>query len=160
MTISGEDAGGSDVETIPVVRIYDLDQIKPGTMYIKRIYTNVIKGGYIRSYQATRYFDDMYGTDPLHTLVPFNNTDVNEPSRTFYEMCPRWYKKPAVKQEPQRPQIDEDDEPDFDEDDDDMPFFEEETAKRSAEADAFFESLKKQQEESKLFAPMKKKGKK
>lgn len=161
MTINGEDAGGSDVETIPVVRISDLDQIKPGTMYIKRIYTNVIKGGYIRSYQATRYFDDMYGTDPLHTLVPFNNTDVNEPSRTFYEMCPRWYKKPAVKQEPQRPQIDEDDEPDFDEDeDDDMPFFDEETAKRSAEADAFFESLKKQQEESKLFAPMKKKGKK
>ncbi len=153
-TINGEDGGGSDLETIPVVRISDLDKIKPGTMYIKRIYTNVIKGGYIRSYQALRFFDDLYNSNPLKEVAPFNTTDIQEPSRTFYGMCPKWYKKPKKEVEEEMPFFDEDD------DDDDMPFFDEETTQKSAEADAFFESLKKQQEENKLFAPMKKKGKK
>ena len=145
MTVNGEDAGGSEVETIPVVRISDLDKIKPGTMYIKRIYTNVIKGGYIRSYQATRFFEDMYGTDPLHTLVPFNNTDINEPSRTFYEMCPRWYKKPK-KPAPVVERFEEEDE--------------EEDDSSGDAVDQFFQKLKEEQqrENPELYAPLKKKG--
>ena len=145
MTVNGEDAGGSEVETIPVVRISDLDKIKPGTMYIKRIYTNVIKGGYIRSYQATRFFEDMYGTDPLHTLVPFNNTDINEPSRTFYEMAPRWYKKPK-KPAPVVERFEEEDE--------------EEDDSSGDAVDQFFQKLKEEQqrENPDLYAPLKKKG--
>ena len=145
MTVNGEDAGGSEVETIPVVRISDLDKIKPGTMYIKRIYTNVIKGGYIRSYQATKFFEDMYGTDPLHTLVPFNNTDINEPSRTFYEMAPRWYKKPK-KPAPVVERFEEEDE-------------EEDNSSGDA-VDQFFQKLKEEQqrENPDLYAPLKKKG--
>lgn len=160
MTINGEDAGGSEVETLPVVRISDLDKIKPGTMYIKRIYTNVIKGGYIRSYQATRFYEDMYGTDPLHTLVPFNNTDVNGPSRTFYEMAPRWYKKPKNP----APVVEEFDDEDFDDEDfDDEEFEETETeAKETKEdiIDEFFKQLKAEQDKENpdLYSPLKKKG--
>ena len=142
-TVNGEDAGGSDVETIPVVCISDLDQIKPGTMYIKRIYTNVIKGGYIRSYQATRFFDDMYNTNPLYNIAPFNNNDINDPSRTFYDLCPRWYKRPK-KVTPRAH------ESSFDENDDD----EEESIK------SYFEKMKEQQrkENPELYVPLKKKG--
>lgn len=162
-TINGEDGGGSDLETVPVVRISDLDKIKPGTMYIKRVYTNVIKGGYIRSYQAQRYFDDLYTSNPLKEVAPFNTVDINEPSRTFYDMCPSWYKQP--KDEPKKLE-DLEFEEDVDEEEgeeEDLAPEDKEVINRSAQADAFFEALKQQQieqEEKKLFDPLKKKGKK
>ena len=134
MTVVSDES--DQLETTPVIRISDLDKIKPGTMYIKRIYTNVIKGGYIRSYQAQRYFDDLYGTDPLYTLVPFNGSDIDDPERTFYEMCPRWYKKPEKKVEPKP-----------------------EPARESVDVRDFYEKLKLQQEQENqdLYSPLKKK---
>ena len=99
MTITNEEEGRPDTETVPVVRISDLDKIKPGTMYIKRIYTNVIRGGYIRSYQATKYFTDLYNTQPLNEIAPFNDVDVSDPKRTFYQVCPSWYKEPEIEPE-------------------------------------------------------------
>ena len=78
-------------------------------------------------------------------------------------MCPSWYKQP--KDEPQKLddlELEEDVDEEEDEEEDLTPE-DKEVINRSAQADAFFEALKQQQieqEEKKLFDPLKKKGKK
>lgn len=86
--------GGQALNQLLVVNISDLDKIEPGVMYIKRINTNVIRGGYIRGYQAAAagYFTNMYSGDPLIEYTPFNNVIPDEDSRVFFPVCPPWYK--------------------------------------------------------------------
>lgn len=87
----------NELEQAPVVNISDLDKIQPGVMYIKRINTNVIKGGYIRGYQAAAsgFFKHMFDGDPINTIAPFNSIVPDEDKRTYFPACPIWYKPKA-----------------------------------------------------------------
>ena len=84
-------------------------------MYIKRIYRNVIRGGYIRSYQAAEmgYYEDFYNTTPLKDIVPYNATIPDEAERTYYPAAPSWYGKGDDKLEAEE-EDDDDDDFDFD----------------------------------------------
>ena len=113
---------------VPVLSIHDLDKIEPGELYIKRIYTDVVKGGYIRSYQAaaTGSYTDMYDTKPLISIVPMNLIIPNDDSRTYFPGCPVWYRPKSAKARMSTDE-EEDDDDDifddlFDDDDDDMSF--------------------------------------
>ena len=64
----------NDVIEIPVVQITNLDQIKPGEMYTKRIYSPILKCSFIRSYQCAQQgiFKDFYNAQAEEELIPLN----------------------------------------------------------------------------------------
>ena len=63
-----------DVVEIPVVQITSLDQIQPGEMYTKRIYSPILKCSFIRSYQCANQgiFKDFYNAQAEDQLIPLN----------------------------------------------------------------------------------------
>lgn len=64
----------NDVVEIPVVPITSLDQIKPGEMYTKRIYSPILKCSFIRSYQCAQQgiFKDFWNNKAEEDLIPLN----------------------------------------------------------------------------------------
>lgn len=81
----------NDIIDVPLVPPTVLDIIRPGEMYIKRIYTPVIMAQYIRSYIMTENGDFPYNTsDGLELYAPYNNEPF---SSARYSYPPE--KKPA-----------------------------------------------------------------
>lgn len=74
----------NSVTTVPLVRLSDLDQIKPGKMFIKRINCPVVESQYIRSYICGQQniFKDFnnYGLD---RLAPISNESFNLSKYTY-----------------------------------------------------------------------------
>ena len=83
----------SDFVEIPVVKVSALDQIKPGEMYTKRIYSPVIKCSYIRSYQCASLgaFKDFYDKDAFKDLTPINLVIPDDEKHTFESIMPQSY---------------------------------------------------------------------
>ncbi|MCR5078661.1 MAG: type IV secretory system conjugative DNA transfer family protein [Bacilli bacterium] len=79
--------------TVPVVPTSDLDLIKPGEIFIKRIYSPVVKGGYIRSYVCAKYgyFEDFRDEYAVRDFAPFNSILPNDEEHTYKGV--RTYKK-------------------------------------------------------------------
>ena len=68
----------SEIVDVPLVSVGSLDLIRPGEMYIKRIYTPVIRGQYIRSYIMTENGDFPYReAKGLSTYAPYNIEPVS-----------------------------------------------------------------------------------
>ena len=78
----------NDIIDVPLVPPTVLDIIKPGEMYIKRIYTPVIMAQYIRSYIMTANGDFPYKeANGLKVLAPYNTEPISHDK----------YKYPPVK---------------------------------------------------------------
>lgn len=78
----------NDIIDVPLVPPTVLDIIRPGEMYIKRIYTPVIMAQYIRSYIMTGNGDFPYNTsDGLELYAPYNTEPISHDK----------YKYPPVK---------------------------------------------------------------
>ncbi len=68
----------NDIIEVPLVPPTVLDIIRPGEMYIKRIYTPVIMAQYIRSYIMTENGDFPYrNSDGLDLFAPYNNEPIS-----------------------------------------------------------------------------------
>ncbi len=91
-----------DLVQVPVVQISALDQIIPGEMYTKRIYSPVIKCSFIRSYQCANIgvFKDFYDTRAFEELVPINKIVPNDSEHTFEQIMPKSYFKHKASTEP------------------------------------------------------------
>ena len=88
--LSGQKAKLAEV---PVVAISSLDRIIPGEMYVKRIYTPVIKSSFIRSYQCANVgiFNHFYDMRAVEDLVPLNRVIPDDEEHTFEGVMPRSY---------------------------------------------------------------------
>ena len=107
----------NDFVEIPVVKVSALDQIKPGEMYTKRIYSPVLKCSYIRSYQCANlgYFKDFYDNKAFDDLTPINLTIPDDVEHTFEEIMPKaYFDQKAAKQNGQVQEDDEDEDEEFD----------------------------------------------
>lgn len=71
--------------TVPVVPVSDLDLIKPGQIFLKRIYSPVVKGEYIRSYVCANYgfFKDFRDEFAIRDFAPFNSVLPNDKAHTY-----------------------------------------------------------------------------
>ena len=68
----------NDIIEVPLVPPTVLDIIRPGEMYIKRIYTPVIMAQYIRSYIMTENGDFPYAkSNGLDLFAPYNNEPIS-----------------------------------------------------------------------------------
>ena len=68
----------NEIIEVPLVPTTVLDIIRPGEMYIKRIYTPVIMAQYIRSYIMTANGDFPYkNSDGLDLFAPYNNEPIS-----------------------------------------------------------------------------------
>ncbi len=84
----------NDIIEVPLVPPTVLDIIRPGEMYIKRIYTPVIMAQYIRSYIMTENGDFPYNkSNGLDLFAPYNNEPI---SSAKYKYPPE--KKPPEEQ--------------------------------------------------------------
>ena len=73
-----------EITSIPLVSITNLDLIKPGNMYVKRIYTPVIMAQFIRSYLMTENGDFPYREAlGLERCAPFNLEPISSEKYTF-----------------------------------------------------------------------------
>ena len=117
----------NDVVEIPVVQITNLDQIKPGEMYTKRIYSPILKCSFIRSYQCAQQgiFKDFYNAQAEEELIPLNYAIPDDlvhsylPVLTDVEvrrLCPPQPRQSQQRRDPRRRFFEEDDE-----DEDDIP---------------------------------------
>lgn len=85
----------ADLVEVPVVAISSLDRIIPGEMYVKRIYSPVIKSSFIRSYQCANVgvFKNFYDTKAIEELVPINRVIPDDEEHTFEDVMPYTYFK-------------------------------------------------------------------
>ncbi len=69
------------LEKVAVIPISDLDKIKEGQNYVKRIYSPVILSQYVRSYMCANNgdFADFYDDKAIRDLAPINNLSYNSP---------------------------------------------------------------------------------
>ena len=107
----------NDFVEIPVVQVSALDQIQPGEMYTKRIYSPVLKCSYIRSYQCANLgaFKDFYDSRAFNDLTPINLTIPDDEKHTFEAIMPRsYFDQKQAKMNGQQSLDDEDDDEEFD----------------------------------------------
>jgi len=73
---------------VPVLPVSELDLIKPGEMFVKRLYTPAIKTKYIRSYTCAQYgyFKDFFGDDAVRLFAPVNRQSYNDPKYKFSKL--------------------------------------------------------------------------
>ncbi len=79
--ISALNPDKTDMTQVEVLPISDLDLIKPGDMFVKRLYKPVIESQYIRSYFCAQlgYFKHFYDTRAIRDFTPINiNSFYNE----------------------------------------------------------------------------------
>lgn len=86
----------AELTEVPVLPITALDLIKPGELYIKRIYEPVIKGEFIRSYQLAlldvfKYYHDK---NAYKDIAPLNNASPNDSKHSYPLFNFRTYKIP------------------------------------------------------------------
>ena len=110
----------NDFVQIPVVQVSALDQIKPGEMYTKRIYSPVLKCSYIRSYQCAEVgvFKDFYDNKAFEDLTPINLGVPDDEEHTYLPIMPKAYldklqEKKGTQQSMNGDEWDDDDEFDF-----------------------------------------------
>ena len=74
----------NEIIDVPLIPTNALDLIKPGEMYIKRIYTPVIMARYIRSYIMTANGDFAYkAANGLREFTPYNSEPISSPKYTY-----------------------------------------------------------------------------
>ena len=74
-----------NLEEVKVVPISDLDLIKVGQMYTKRIYSPVISTSFLRSYLAAKagFYEDFALSDAYIRFAPINLVSYNDKAHTF-----------------------------------------------------------------------------
>lgn len=79
---------------VPVVPLSDLDMMRDGDMYIKRLYTPVMISQYFRSYVCASNGDFRHFVDPTayNQLTPLNMQSFNSPQYTFEKLDNTDYK--------------------------------------------------------------------
>lgn len=85
-----------EVHTVPVLNLSELNSIKTGWMYVKRIKKDTFKSTYIRSYQCANegIFKD-FNNNAFEKFAPLNLTNPNLPKYQYKEVIPDVFKEEA-----------------------------------------------------------------
>ena len=84
-----------DISVVNSISLSDLNCIKPGWMYVKRIKTDVIESTYVRSYQCANegIFKDFHNSK-FEDYAPLNITNPNNPKYLYKNVIPDEFLKP------------------------------------------------------------------
>ena len=97
LSYSSSLGGGNSpqLEEVKVVQISDLDLIKPGDIYTKRIYSPVISSTFVRSYFAAKegIYEDFYIPGVFTKFAPLNLVSYNDQPHTFEKIAGPYQKK-------------------------------------------------------------------
>lgn len=82
------DSTTNELVEVPLVPVTRLDQIIPGQMYVKRLYTPVITSQFIRSYICAEQgtYKHFINPDGLNTCTPYLIDPISGPKYTFAKL--------------------------------------------------------------------------
>ena len=80
---------GDELKTLPVIALSELNSIKTGWMYVKRIKRDVFESTYVRSYQCAKegIFKN-FNNNSFEKYAPLNLTNPNLPQYQYKEVIP------------------------------------------------------------------------